>query len=77
MPTSSARLEARANAYMEAATAMEILSSRSDYVLESDEYDRLAKKLWLEYDRIIKLAETQEKKEQEREQERQAQRSNP
>jgi hypothetical protein len=64
MPTSSERLNARANAYFEAATAMEILAENSDSVVESEEYQRLADKLWAENERIMELSAKREEKEQ-------------
>jgi len=64
MPTSSKRLHARANAFMEAATAMEILSSQTDDALEAEEYERLGLKLWAECHRLTELADKREQKEQ-------------
>lgn len=65
MPTSSERLRARAKAY---ADAWDFLVDRSvtvDDAIESDECTEVAARLWLEYDRLNKLAEKREQKEKE------------
>ena len=64
MPTSSRRLEARAQAYTEACDALLKLSESADSALESEEYEAVAWKLSKEYDRLKTLAEKRRKKEQ-------------
>ena len=62
MPTSSKRLRARAFAYEEAAGHLEL-----DWTNDPVEYEeglRLAEKLQGEYDRLMKLADKREQKEQ-------------
>lgn len=64
MPTSSERLAARANAYFEAATSLEILADRTDDAVQSEEYLKLADKLWADNDRLMDLSAKREEKEQ-------------
>lgn len=64
MPTSSERLEARAHAYFEAATALDTFASTTNDPLESEEFELVANRLWPEYDRLIELAKKRQEKEQ-------------
>lgn len=64
MPTSSERLRARARAYGVACDALVDLVNTADDALEAEEAERVADRLYIEYDRIKKLAEKREEKEQ-------------
>jgi len=48
---------------MEAASSMEVLAERTNDPLESEEYERLAEKLWAECTRINGLAFKRQEKE--------------
>lgn len=65
MPTSSERLKARAQAYFKASDIMNKQADATDDPLESEEFYKVAKSLWLEYGRYTRLAEQREEKEQE------------
>jgi hypothetical protein len=63
VPTSSERLRSRANAYRKAADIINQAADDTDDPLESEEFYRVAKSLWLEYGRYSNLAKTREEKE--------------
>lgn len=65
MPTSSARLRARAAAYGAACDALVDLVNTANDALVAEESERVADRLFLEYDRLIKIANKREQKEQE------------
>ncbi len=64
MPTSSERLRARATAYLKASEIINKQADECDDALESHEFYKVAKTLWIEYGRYTGLAETREQKEQ-------------
>jgi hypothetical protein len=64
MPTSSERLRARATAYGLACDTLVARVYAADDALEAEECERVADRLYLEYDRLKKLAEKREQKEQ-------------
>lgn len=65
MPTSSERLRARATAYLKASETINKQADECADALESHEFYKVAKSLWLEYGRYTRLAEQREEKEQE------------
>lgn len=64
MPTSSRRLRARAAAYGLACDALVDRVNTADDALEAEECEKVADRLFMEYDRLKKLAEKREEKEQ-------------
>lgn len=73
MPTSSERLRARARAYLKASEIINDKAGTTDDALESDEFYKVAKSLWIAYVRYNSLAHKREKKEQDLEHRRKPQ----
>lgn len=64
MPTSSERLRARARVYGKVCDVLADMANASGDAVEFEEFERLAERLLLDYDRLNKLADIREEKEQ-------------